>query len=311
MTSDPVNDYSEVFLIETLDREAAVRSLFSKTDLAGFSGKKVALKANFNSADPFPASTNINTLKATINVLKEAGVSEITLAERSGGGNTRDVLEQRGVFALSKKMGFKVIVLDEQKRENWVKIDRAGTHWLRGFYIAKVFMDADAVIQTCCLKTHRFGGHFTMSLKNSVGLVAERFPHAVYNYMWELHVSPYQRLMIAEINKFYKVAFVVMDATKAFVSGGPERGTEVEPNLLLASGDRVAIDAVGVAILRKNGASSVMKKSIFELDQIRRAAELGVGVKSASAIKLIPLDDKSKEVAKKIERVLMKKDGDR
>jgi uncharacterized protein (DUF362 family) len=306
MTSNTTEDYSEVFLIETLNRESAVRSLFSKTDLAGFSGKRVALKANFNSADPFPASTHIDTLKATINVLKEVGVSEITLAERSGGGNTRDVLEQRGVFALSKKMDFKVIVLDEEKKENWVKIDRSGTHWLRGFYVAKVLMDADVVIQTCCLKTHRFGGHFTLSLKNSVGLVAKRFPRGVYDYMWELHGSPYQRLMIAEINKFYKVAFVIMDATKAFVSGGPESGTVVEPNLLLASVDRVAIDAVGVAILRMKGASSIMKKPIFELDQIRRAAELGVGVKTASAIKLTPLGDKSQEVAKKIERVLMK-----
>jgi uncharacterized protein (DUF362 family) len=306
MTSDAIEDYSEVFLIETLDRKAGVRSLSDKTSLAGFSGKSVALKANFNSADPFPASTHLETLEATVDLLKEAGVNEITLAERSGGGNTRDVLEQLGVFDLSKKMDFKVIVLDEERRENWVKIDRAGTHWLRGFYVAKVFVDADVVIQTCCLKTHRFGGRFTMSLKNSVGLVAKRLPRGVYNYMWELHGSPYQRLMIAEINKFYKVDLVIMDATKVFVSGGPEKGTVVEPNLLLASRDRVAIDAVGVAILRKYGASSILKKPIFELDQIRRAAELGVGVKSASAIKLSPCDDKSQEAAKKIERALMK-----
>ncbi len=306
MTSDTIENHSEVFLIETSDREAPVRSLFNKANLASFSGKRVALKANFNSADSFPASTHLDTLKATINVLKEAGVSEITLAERSGIGDTRENLEQLGVFDLSKKMDFKVIVLDEEKKENWVKIDRDGTHWLRGFYISKVFLDSDIVIQTCCLKAHRFGGHFTMSLKNSVGLVAKKVPGGLYNYMWELHGSPYQRLMIAEINKFYKVDFVVMDAIKAFVSGGPEKGTVVEPNLLLASIDRVAIDAVGLAILRRYGASSLMKKPIFELDQIRRASELGVGVKSASAIKLAPLDDKSQEAASKIERILRK-----
>jgi uncharacterized protein (DUF362 family) len=306
MTSDINGDFSEVFLMETSDREAGVRTLFNKTDLASFSGKSVALKANFNSADPFPASTHLDTLKTIITLLKEAGVCEITLAERSGGGNTRDVLEQLGVFELSRKMDFKVIVLDEERKENWVKIERDGTHWLRGFYISKVFMDADVVIQTCCLKAHRFGGHFTMSLKNSVGLVAKKVPGGLYNYMWELHGSPYQRLMIAEINKFYTVDFVVMDAIKAFVSGGPEKGTVVEPNLLLASRDRVAIDAVGLAILRRFGASSLMKKSIFELDQIRRAAELGVGVKSASAIKLTSLDDKSQETAKKLEQTLTK-----
>jgi uncharacterized protein (DUF362 family) len=307
MTSDTSeNRPSEVFLVETTDREMGVRNLFDKADLSSFSGKSVALKANFNSADPFPASTHLDTLKATINVLKEAGVSEITLAERSGGGNTREVLEQRGVFELSKQMGFKVVVLDEEPKENWVKIDRSGTHWLKGFYISKVFLDSDMVVQTCCLKAHRFGGHFTMSLKNSVGLVAKRVPGGLYNYMWELHGSPHQRQMIAEINKFYKVDYVVMDALKAFISGGPEKGTVVEPGLLLASRDRIAIDAVGVAVLRRFGASSIMKKPIFDLDQIRRAAELGLGATSASAIKLIALDDKSQETSNKIERMLMK-----
>lgn len=306
MVSDIIEDYhSEVFLIKTSDREVAVRGLFNKTDLASFYGKSVALKANFNSSDPFPASTHLDTLKTTINMLKEAGVNEITLAERSGSGNTRNVLNQLGVFDLSKKMDFRVIVLDEEKRENWVKIDRNGTHWLRGFYISKTFLDSDIVIQICCLKTHGYGGHFTMSLKNSVGLVARKITRRFYNYMWELHWSPYQRLMIAEINKFYKVDFVIMDAMKAFISGGPKKGKIVEPNLFLTSSDRIAIDAVGIAILRRYGATSLMRKPVFELDQIQRAAELGVGVKSASAIKLTPLDEKSREVANKIERILM------
>ncbi len=297
-------DTSEVFLVGSSNREAAVRSLVSQNDLAGFFGKSVALKANFNSADPFPASTHPDTLGAIVNVLKAAGVENVTVAERSGMGDTRETLEQLGIFDLSKQLGFKVVVLDEEPKENWVKIERGGTHWLKGFYLSKVFLDADIVVQTCCLKTHRFGGHFTMSLKNSVGLVAKSVPGGVYNYMWELHGSPYQRLMVAEINKFYNADLVVMDATEAFVSGGPDKGTEVEPGLMLVSRDRVAIDAVGVAILRRFGASSLSKKPVFQLDQIRRAAELGVGAVSASAIKLTPLDDQSRQAVDQIEGIL-------
>lgn len=74
---------------------------------------------------------------------------------------------------------------------------------------------------------------------------------------------------------------------------------------MLASRDRVAIDAVGVAILRSFGSTkNVMKGRIFELDQIRRAAEIGVGVKSASEIELIPLDDKSREPAETMAHIL-------
>lgn len=232
-------------------------------------------------------------------------MSDLTLAERSGMGNTRHVLQQTGVVDLSAKEGFTVVVLDEVHKKGWQKIDRKGTHWLRGFYLSKVFLDADRVVQTCCLKTHRFGGHFTMSLKNSVGLVAKRLPSGLYDYMRELHASPYQRQMIAEVNKSYDVDLVVMDAMKAFVNRGPDQGDIVEPSLLLASEDRVAIDAVGVAILRSYGSTdNVMKGRIFELEQLRRAADLGVGVESASHISLMPLDDESRETANRIESLL-------
>jgi uncharacterized protein (DUF362 family) len=297
-------DTSEVFLCESSNREAAVRNLLGKAALPSLLGKTVALKANFNSADPFPASTHPDTLAALITVLKEAGAKEVTLAERSGMGDTRETLEQLGIFDLSRRLGFNIVVLDEEPRENWVEIERGGTHWLKGFHLPRVILDSDIVIHTCCLKTHGFGGHFTMSLKNSVGLVARRVPGDSHDYMGELHGSPHQRLMIAEINSFYDVDLVVMDAAKAFVSGGPAQGTEVQPGLMLASRDRVAIDAVGVAILRSYGAASLTGKPIFELDQIRRAAELGVGAAAASAIGVTPLDDQSSQAAEKVQAML-------
>ena len=291
---------SRVYLIGSSDRGAAVRSLLEKASLGDLSGKSVALKANFNSADPFPASTHPDTLRAIVTLLRETGAREITLAERSGMGDTRDNLERLGIFALSRELGFKLVVLDEEPAEGWVHIERSGTHWLRGFYLSKLVLEADVVIQTCCLKTHRFGGHFTMSLKNSVGLVAKKVPGGFYDYMYELHGSPFQRLMIAEINKYCPADFVVMDAAEAFVSGGPDKGEQVAPGLMLGGEDRVALDAAGAAILRSFGASSLMKKPVFELDQIRRAAELGVGAGSASAVELVPLDEPSREAAERI-----------
>jgi uncharacterized protein (DUF362 family) len=300
----PANGGADVFLLKTSDRDFGVKKLLSRFRLGRFSGKRVALKANFNSADPFPASTHPDTMRVIVEVLKKAGVSGITLAERSGMGATRRVLEELGVFELGEKMGFDVVVCDDLGKADWVRFNREGTHWLKGFYIARCFFDADVVVQTCCLKTHRFGGHFTMSLKNSVGLVAKRIPGDVYDYMWELHTSPFQRQMIAEINERYGVNVVVMDGIRAFIDGGPERGNVVEPNLLLASKDRVALDAVGVAVLRTYGAmGNVGDGKVFELEQIRRAAELGVGVSSAKAIRLKPLNNECKEDVEKIERV--------
>ena len=127
-----------------------------------------------------------------------------------------------------------------------------------------------------------------------MGLVAKKVPGGMYDYMWELHGSPFQRQMIAEINNHYDLDFVLMDGIKAFVTGGPEKD-EVQPGLLLASRDRVAIDAVGVAILKMYGArGKVGEADIFEQDQLKRAAELGIGVKSPDEIKLTPLNEESR-----------------
>jgi len=291
-----VNKKSKVYLIKTDDRSYGIDNLTEQFNLNSLSGKDMAIKANFNSADPFPASTHIETLKQIIKNLNKKGINDITLAERSGMGNTENVLNKMGVFDLADEMSIKIIVLDKMERDGWVKIENDGTHWFRGFYMPKLIMEASSIIQTCCLKTHRFGGHFTLSMKNSVGLVSKRLPGGIYNFMAELHMSPNQRKMIAEINKYYKVDMVIMDAIKAFISKGPETGDTVEPNLLLASNDRVAIDAVGVAILRNYGSkTNINNGKIFDQDQIKRAVELEIGVTSVDDIELVPLNDQSHE----------------
>jgi uncharacterized protein (DUF362 family) len=96
-----------------------------------------------------------------------------------------------------------------------------------------------------------------------------------------------------------------MDGIKAFITGGPERGTVVEPNVLLASRDRVAIDAVGVAILKMYGAKGkVGEADVFEQDQLKKAAELGFGVKSVDEIQLTHLNEESRKDAERILAVL-------
>ncbi len=286
---------SKVYVIKTTDREGGVKSLLAQFEVGKLSGK-VAIKANYNSADEFPATTHIETLRA---IVEELGQAEVVLAERSGMGNTEYVLRQMGVESLAEEMGFEIVNLDAHS--GWVKFD--AEHWKRGFLFADVFYNADFIVQTCCLKTHRFGGHFTMSLKNSVGMVARNY--GGYNYMAELHSSQNQRKMIAEINVAYTPFVVIMDAIKGFSKGGPESGELIEPKLMLASQDRVALDAVGVAVLRLYGTTpEVSEGSVFEQEQIARAVELGLGATSANEIELIPLNVDAESVCGEIEKIL-------
>jgi len=296
---------TDIFIAGANDRRSNVQSVLDAFDLSVLGGSSVAIKANFNSADPFPASTHGETLETVCSALLEQRPATVTLAERSGMGNTRAVLENAGVFALGREQGFTVIVLDEIDRSGWQEIQSAGLHWKRGFFLAQAFHRADYVVQTCCLKTHRYGGHFTLSLKNMVGSIARRVPGVNYDFMNELHNSPDQRLMIAEINRFCRADIIVLDATEGFSSGGPDSGRLIRPGIIIAGKDRVAVDAVGVALLRSFGTVPVvMNGRIFGQEQIARAAALGIGVGSAEDIRLVPLDDAATAMAERIQAQL-------
>jgi uncharacterized protein (DUF362 family) len=302
---------TKISLVSTSDRSEGTRKAIDLLGINPVKGKAVVLKPNFNTADPAPGSTHNDTLRALILKLKEMGARQITLAERSGPGpSTHDNMERKGIFVMAKELGFEIVDLQAMDRSGWVLVKPKDSHWKDGFLFPKIYREAEAIVTTPCLKTHQFGGHFTLSLKLSVGMVPPGLgpPGAGgYPYMNELHSSKYQREMIAEINTAYKTDLVVLDGVEAFVAGGPHVGTRVKANVMLAGSDRVAIDAVGVAILRLLGTTpEVSRGKIFEQDQLKRAAELGVGVKSAGEIEVVTGDKESEEFAVKVREILKK-----
>ena len=295
-----------VVLVKTDDRAGGVRRAIDLLEYDPFKEKSLFIKPNFNSADPSPGSTHNDTLQATISNLLERGASSITVGDRSGMGDTDWVMRQKDIFRMGEELGFETIVFDQLARDDWIAPDTSGSHWRRGFSLPRPMLEADGIVQTCCLKTHRYGGHFTMSLKNSVGMVAKSLPGDGYNYMNELHRSSHQRKMIAEINTAYDPELVILDGMEAFTHGGPAIGTLVNPGVILAGVDRVAIDAVGVAILRYFGTTSeVANGPIFDLEQIARAVELGLGVQTPDEIEFVTDDAESSEFSKKIRDILV------
>jgi uncharacterized protein (DUF362 family) len=300
---------TKISLVKTADRIAGTRKVIDLLKINPVKGKSVVLKPNFNTADPAPGSTHYDTLYTLITKLKEMGAKKITLAERSGPGpSTHDVMEKKGVFKMAQELGFDILDLQEMSKDGWVLVKPKDSHWKDGFLFPKIYQEAESIVSTCCLKTHQFGGHFTLSLKLSVGMVPPGLGPPVkgsYPYMMELHSSSHQRQMIAEINTAYSPDLIVLDGVEAFVEGGPHIGKRVNANVILGGTDRIAIDAVGVAILRQLGTTpEVSKGKIFEQDQIKRAVELGLGVKSTDQIEIITDDKESEEYAEVIRGVL-------
>lgn len=293
---------SHVALVKTENRKNGVKTSLKTLNMNPVKGKNVLIKPNFNTADITPGSTDNGTLVALVEEIWAMGAKSISLGERSY-PLTREVMEKKGILPVLDKLNVKVIDFDHLDEKDWVLFKPKKSHWPNGFRIARPILDAECLISTCCLKTHQFGGIFTLSLKLHVGVVPT-FRHG-YEYMKELHSSPNQRKMIAEINEPFKPALIVLDGIDAFVDGGPMTGKPAKGEVFLASTDRVAIDAVGVAILKLLGSNeSIMKPKIFEQEQIARAAELGLGASSPSEIEVIPADKNCQDYRDRIIEVL-------
>ena len=305
-TATAAPDRAAVVLVKTEDRTEGIQRALSILEGRDFHGKRVLVKPNLNSSHAAPGSTHNDVLTTMIQWLEQNGSEHITVGDRSGMEMTRRVMDKKGLPAMSDELGFDLIAFDELGVDGWEHIEFEGPDWPSGIALARPVLEADSIVSLCCLKTHRFGGHFTMSLKNSVGMVASQVPGEGVDYMIQLHNSAAQRRMIAEINTAYTPDLVIVDAVDAFINGGPDVGTLAHPGLILAGTDRVAIDAVGVAILRYFGTTPVVQQGpIFKQAQLERAASLGLGVDHPNNIDLITDDPDSDSFAETLRSILL------
>lgn len=228
------------------------------------SGDRVLVKPNFNSADPFPASTNLEFLEIVLQMLLEAG-AKVTIGESAGGVSrpTRNVLRKLGVYELASKLGVELIVF-EDRLQDWVEVNIRG-EYLKSVILPRSAYEADKLVYLPCLKTHSLA-RYTGALKLAFGFVHP-------GQRRSFHIS-HLRQKLAEVNLCWQPDLVIMDGRKAFVSGGPESGQLAEPGILLASGDQVALDIEAVNTLRHFGARLPEPR---ELAQIAEALKHGLG----------------------------------
>jgi uncharacterized protein (DUF362 family) len=289
-------DVSTVALIRTGDRRTGVKELMKMVKIPGMKGRRIFIKPNFNTADPTPGSTHNDTLSELVGEIKEREAASVTVGERCGPGNTKKVMEDKGIFDLGSDLGFEVINFEDMEDKDWIRFE--AENWPEGYYMARPVVESEYLVSTCCLKTHQYGGVFTMSLKLSVGAVHRR-------QMRALHGSQAMRKMIAEINKGYAPRLIVMDGIEVFTDGGPMTGEKKRADVMLAGSDRVAVDAVGLAVLKDLGANeAIMGRKIFQQEQISRAAEIGLGAAGPEKIRIVASDAEGRAYAERLSAIL-------
>ncbi len=184
---------------------------FGKTISAG---DKVIVKPNFNSDDPFPASSHPEFVKAVVSLLHEAGASKVMIIESSGLPwlPTRRVLEKMGLVKAGEECNAALRVLDNRE---WVDMEIEGKYWKK-VSLAKDILERDAkLVWLPCMKTHAYA-RFSLSLKLAVGLLG-------FGQRRNLH-SMHLEEKIAELNLAVHPDLIIMDVRKCFVAGGPDKG---------------------------------------------------------------------------------------
>jgi len=231
-------------------------------------GDRVLVKPNFNSADPYPGSTDLVFLRAVIEILLEAG-ARVTVGESSGGiwRPTRKVLQKLGMFELVRDLGVELVAF-EDRADDWVRIKIDGDY-LGAVSMPRSAYEADKIVYLPCMKTHRIA-RFSGALKLAVGLMHPGERRA-------LHARHLEQ-KVAEISMCWQPDLIVMDGRKAFVSGGPDTGQLVEPGLMLASGDLVAIDVEAMKVLLSYEGKNKLVADPWRSPQIVTALKHGLGV---------------------------------
>jgi uncharacterized protein (DUF362 family) len=236
--------------------------------LAG-KGDTVMVKPNFNSPDPPPGSTDLDFLRVVLELLLTTG-AKVVVGESSGAlwRPTQKTVEKLGVPKLLAGMGVELITFDDHPLD-WVEIDTGGDY-LKTATMPKSAYQATKLIYLPCLKTHSLG-RFTMSLKLGMGLIHPGQRRAIH--MGNLEQKA------AEINLAWQPDLIIMDGRKAFVSRGPDKGDLVQPEIIMASGDMVAIDVEGLKILLSYRAKNRLPENPWDAPQIVTALRHGLGCK--------------------------------
>lgn len=295
---EPRATCARVVVVRTADRRDGVRRGLKLMDLTRIAGRRVVLKPNFNSADPAPAATSPETLAELVAEIHERGARSIVLGESSGPRGTARVMAEYGVHDMARDLRFEVVDFDEIADADWMRLGPEGTHWPEGFWLPRLVVEGEYNVATCCLKTHGYGGVFTMALKLSVGLTPRRIRRP-------MHQSPDMRRMIAELNLGYRPDLIVLDGVTAFTDGGPSSGEEKRGDVMIMGADPVAVDAVGLAVLKDLGSNeAIMSRGIFEQEQMIRAVEIGLGVGSPDRIELITPDTASQAYADRLRAII-------
>ncbi len=248
-------------------------------------GETVLLKPAVNSGNGYPATTDPETVWVVAEMVKEAGGEPFVADRTMFLHSTEKAFEATGIRGAAEQAGIPCRCLDD---DDSVAITHPlAQHWSgNAIRIYSPVIEADHIINLCTPRTHALGD-FTMSMKNNVGVVNG-------SSRLRMHVPWGLKERLAEINLVVRPSLIVMDGRQGFTNGGPDSGDLAHPGFIAVGSDPVAIDAVGLAHLRLEGANEeIGEGSVWAIPMMKRAVEIGLGIGGEERLTLLGTDPES------------------
>jgi uncharacterized protein (DUF362 family) len=187
----------------------------------------------------------------------------------------------------------------------WMMVQPAGYEgtWqgAGGILVMRKIVESDHLINVPACKNHRYA-LFTMSMKCFIGAIGDssRDPlHFAETISGSF--APIGR-DIAVLNQPFSPLINVVDAQTAIINGGPQGdgadAVSTSPGLILASRDRVALDALGVSLIKlelsRNDVpqpdashNTLVDTKPWQFPQIMEGGMRGLGVTSEADVELV------------------------
>lgn len=208
----------------------------------------------------FPATTHPLVIKCVVRWLKEHGVTNITLAESSGGLYTKE--HMRGVYnTCGMKTLESELTLNMDFSAQTVNCPSGFSN--HTFHLITPIVEADYIINICKLKTHAMTG-YSGGIKNLFGTIPG-LEKPQMHYLWP-EMEDFSNMLV-ELAQVVAPSLTIIDAIDAMEGNGPTGGTSHPLHMLLAAKDFYTQDYF---------AAGLMKLDPLKIVMIRQAVERGL-----------------------------------
>jgi uncharacterized protein (DUF362 family) len=228
-------------LLRQADRNAVQSTVRELLDGCGWRDRiapnaRVVIKPNLCTERPEQihcANTSLPVLRAVCEVLLER-TRHITIVESNGARyQAEQAFANNGVYPMAAALG---IAVQNLSNDDLVEVDNPK---MKGFGLARTWLEADAFITLPVLKTHATTV-FTGALKNQWGCIPRYDRILLHKHLDEL---------ICAVNRIRPVTLALMDGLVGMQGRGPINGYPINLNVLLASADPVALDATAMRLI--------------------------------------------------------------